>query len=156
MRTIIMTIGLPASGKSTWCLEEMKKHPGKYKRFNKDLFREMLDGGVFTTGNEKFIEAIRNKAIETALVRGYDVIVDDTNFSDKHWFAMCDIARKLGDVRVFEKYFDIPVAEAITRNSSRPNPIPENVIYDNIFRDGVRTRAIPSLKMLYMICLINM
>ena len=45
--------GLPGSGKSTYCKELQAKNPGKYKRVNRDLLREMLDCGVWSKENEK-------------------------------------------------------------------------------------------------------
>ena len=40
---VILTVGLPASGKSTWAKEQVSQNPGQYKRVNKDDLRAMLD-----------------------------------------------------------------------------------------------------------------
>ena len=128
LRTITLTVGIQASGKSSWSLEQIRRYPGKYKRVNKDSLRVMLDADVFDFKNEKFILSVRDHIVEKALFRGYDVIVDDTNFSDKHWFSMCTIAKRIGNVRVFEKYFEVDIEEAVRRNATRPNPVPEGVI----------------------------
>lgn len=141
MRTIILTKGIPASGKTTWALNEIKRNPGQYKRVNKDLLREMIDGGLYTEKNERFILRVRDNIVETSLAKEYDVIVDDTNFGDKHWCAMCDIAKNIGDVQVIEKYFDISLNEAIKRNSERLNPVPENVIRD-MFEKHVKNKVL--------------
>lgn len=130
MRTIILTKGIPASGKSTWAMEEIRRYPGKYKRVNKDLLREMTDSSEFSLAKEKFILDVRDYIVEKALCKDFDVIVDDTNFSDKHFQSMCAIAKKIGNVRVFEKFFDIPLQEALDRNAKRPNPVPPGVIED--------------------------
>jgi len=132
MRTVIMTQGLPGSGKSTWTKEQLQKHPGKYKRINKDSLRELLDKGLFTPENESFIEEVRDFITMKALVNGFDVIIDDTNFGDAHFLAICDVAKRIGDIRVYEKYFDVTIKEAIKRNANRPNAVPEHVI-DNMF-----------------------
>ena len=142
MRTIILTVGIPGAGKSTWTIQEMRKNPGRYKRINKDLMREMLDAGAFNPRNEKYIFEVREHMVEKALFAGYDVIVDDTNFSSKHWDSMCTVAQRVGDVTVVEKYFDISLKEALTRNVSRPNPVPEDVItkmFDKHVKNGHRT-----------------
>lgn len=128
MRIIWVLMGLPAAGKSFWSSEEMRKYPSRYKRVNKDLLRAMLDYSVHTGENEGFVDDIRDHAVELALVKGYDVIVDDTNFNEKHYLAICDIARRIGDVHVMEKFFSIPLKEALARNAARPNPIPEDAI----------------------------
>jgi predicted kinase len=137
MRTIILTLGLPASGKSTWAKEQLQKYPGKYKRVNKDIFRDLLDNGSFNVENEIFIEEVRDFIVQKALVNGFDVIIDDTNFGDKHFEAMCDIAKRIGDVRIFEKYFEITVKEAKLRNQNRPNSVPDHVI-DNMYEKYIK------------------
>lgn len=139
MQTIILLKGLMASGKSTWALEEMRRNPGKYKRINKDLMRAMIDGDHYTPKNERFILDIRDRIVEKALLGRYDVIIDDTNFSDKHWVRMCEIARYIGDIRVREKYFPITLKEALERNSKRTESahVPEDIIinvYDKHFK----------------------
>ena len=57
---IILTRGLPASGKSSWAKEFVKNSNGKAKRINKDLLREMIDSSVYSKPNEKFILEIRD------------------------------------------------------------------------------------------------
>ncbi|MFN5657022.1 MAG: AAA family ATPase, partial [Pseudanabaena sp.] len=55
MLTVYFTIGLPASGKSTWAKEKVNKSPNIIKRVNKDELRAMLDNSYFSKGNEKFV-----------------------------------------------------------------------------------------------------
>lgn len=143
MRTIIMTKGIPASGKSTWAKEEMRAHPNRYKRVNKDILRGMLDGEEWSPARERFMLGIRDYAVESALWKGFDVIVDDTNFSGKHWESMCRIAKRMGDVTVCEKYFEINLSEALRRNERRPEAekVPEGIVKD-MYRKHVRNRKI--------------
>jgi predicted kinase len=141
LRTIIMTKGIQASGKSTWAKEQLQRFPGKYKRINKDLLRTMLDNDIHSFENEKFILGVRDHIVERSLFRGYDVIVDDTNFSDKHWNAMCAIAKRIGNVRVQEIFFDCPIEEAVRRNALRPNPVPEGVIR-KLWADKVKGQTV--------------
>ena len=130
MRTIIMTKGLPASGKSTWAKEEMRTYPKRYKRLNKDILRGMLDGEEWSPARERFMLGIRDYAVERSLLRDFDVIVDDTNFVSKHWESMCRIARRVGDVMVVEKYFEVSLREALRRNEGRPEgeKVPEHAV----------------------------
>jgi len=143
MRTIIMTKGVPASGKSTWAKEEMRAHPNRYKRVNKDILRGMLDGEGWSPARERFMLGIRDYAVESAIWRGFDVIVDDTNFSGKHWDSMCRIAKRMGDVTVCEKYFEVSLPEALRRNEGRPEAekVPEGIIKD-MYRKHVRNRKV--------------
>lgn len=139
MRTIIMTKGIPASGKSTWTKQEMRAHPKRYKRVNKDILRAMLDGEEWSPARERFMLSIRDYAVERALWRGFDVIIDDTNFSDKHWESMCRIAKRMGNVTVCEKYFEVSLPEALRRNEKRPEGerVPEDIV-KNMYRKHVR------------------
>ena len=45
MKKVILTRGLPGSGKSTWAKQMLDEKPGHYKRINKDDLRAMLDNG---------------------------------------------------------------------------------------------------------------
>jgi predicted kinase len=42
MLTVYFTIGLPASGKSTWAKNKVDQSPNSIKRVNKDELRAML------------------------------------------------------------------------------------------------------------------
>lgn len=139
MLEIFITYGIPASGKDTWALEQMRKYPNKYKRITKDLLREMIDGTSHSFENEKFILNIRDKIVEKALRDGKSVIISDTNFpfGGKHFQRICEIAQLVGDVQVIEKFFDVDVKECIKRNSLRDRKVPEDVIH-NMFNKHVK------------------
>lgn len=139
--TIWILLGIPASGKSTWALEQLTKYPGKYKRTNRDSLRAMLDGDSHDWDNEKFVVALRNTIIERALRKQFDVIVDDTNLKSTNWTEITDIAKKIGNVRVVEKYFDIDLKEALERNSKRDRKVPENVI-ENFYKKYIKGKQI--------------
>lgn len=124
---ILVLQGLPASGKSTFAKELMEKEPGKWKRVNKDLFRLMLDNGVWNDKNEKFILKIRDAIIINALELGINVILDDCNFAPKHIRRMNEIAEEVG-ATVEIKFFDVPLYECIERDKKRPAPVGERVI----------------------------
>ena len=84
MLKMIMTKGLPASGKSTWAKKMIDNNPGVYKRANKDDLRMMLDNSKWSKSNEKFVLQIRDEIILQSLVNGKHVIVDDSNFAPIH------------------------------------------------------------------------
>lgn len=136
-----MCRGIPASGKSTWAKDEMRAHPYRYKRVNKDLLRAMLDGESWSQATERFMLDIRDYAVQKAILKGFDVIVDDTNFSDKHWESMCRIAKRVGDVMVVEKYFSVDLQEALRRNEARAEKVPPHVV-TQMFEKHVKGRHI--------------
>lgn len=127
---IILTKGLPASGKSTWAKEQVEKFPAIYKRVNKDDLRAMLDAGAWSKSREQFVLRIRNEIVREALTAGYSIIVDDTNFSDKHLETMKTIASEFKGTEVEIKYFNTPLLECIERDRKRSNSVGEKVILD--------------------------
>ena len=139
-QTVLILSGLPSSGKSTFSKELMKNEPNKWKRINKDLLREMLDGGVWSGKNEKEIIYLRNELVCKYLIKGYNIIVDDTNLDPKHAKAikeMVDIINRPEEgkqefyIEVEEKFFDVPVWECIERDRLRGDKsVGEKVIID--------------------------
>jgi predicted kinase len=81
-RTILILKGLPASGKSTYA-KELATKP-EWKRVNKDELRAMIDNSHWSKTNEKFIVEMRDMLISFAMLNGFNVIVDDTNFAPQH------------------------------------------------------------------------
>jgi predicted kinase len=143
MRTIILTVGVPGSGKDTWATQEMSRYPGKYKRVNRDLMREMLDADQCHNRNELFINVIRDRTVEYALGKGYDVILSDTNLRPDTFNSMVEIGRRIGNVRVMEKKFDIPLKVCKERNRNRDRVVPEHVI-DRMYKKFKNIKDIPN------------
>lgn len=140
MKKVILTKGLPASGKSTWAKSMVKKNPGSYKRINKDDLREMLDCSHWSKGNEKFVLHMRDTMILAALEDGKHVIVDDTNFNPIHEKNIRELVHSLAQVEV--KKFDVDVDECILRDAKRENSVGEKVIRD-MYNKYVRVEVPP-------------
>ncbi len=131
MTQLIMTLGLPASGKSTWAEEQvLRAKPGKMVRITKDQLRAMLHGGRHHGKNEKQILHARNVLIRLYLSDGIDVIVDDTNFNPIHEKHLREIAEDLGATFVVEGFTSVPLEECIKRDLLRQNSVGEKVIRD--------------------------
>ena len=75
MTTLFYTVGLPASGKSTWAKAWQAEHPTTRTRANRDDLRAMLHGSKWSGNNEKQVVAIQNAIIADSLSRGRDVVV---------------------------------------------------------------------------------
>lgn len=136
MQKIIMTKGLPASGKSTWAKKLVEDNPGKYKRINKDDLRWMMDNYKHSKLNEKFVLETRDWLVQKAIEEGYSVVIDDTNFADRHEIRMQEIARefrragKKVEVQVNTEFLQVPIEDCIKRDLARPNSVGEKVIRD--------------------------
>jgi predicted kinase len=127
MKKVILTRGLPASGKSTWAKKLIDDNPGMYKRISKDDLRSMLDNSKWSKGNEKFVLKVRDTLILESLEAGYHVIVDDTNLSDKHERTIKELVKGLATVEI-QDFTDIPLEVCIERDLQRLHSVGERVI----------------------------
>lgn len=124
MQKVILTRGLPASGKTTWARQYIADNSG-WVRINKDELRlELLDGKWSRSAEATIIIPARNQRILDALAAGKSVIVDDTNLAPRHETEIRDlVSRRSGSlvnpVQIDVKDFEISVEEAIERDSKR-------------------------------------
>lgn len=129
MPKLIMTKGLPASGKSTWAKEQVLKSKGRTKRINKDDLRAMVDAGEWSKANEKIILHTRDGLICQYLSSGLDVIVDDTNLAPNHERDLRMIAYAFTQCEfVIKDFTDVPLVECLKRDAERANSVGEKVI----------------------------
>ncbi len=144
MQKILFLKGLPASGKSSYAKELLKKEPGIWKRVNKDDLRAMLDNGKWSKQNETFLLEVRDFTICNALLKGYNVVVDDTNFAEKHYQTIQKIAQDFLDrgheIKVETKFFDVDLDECIARDLKRPVSVGAKVIKD-MYNQYLRPKA---------------
>ena len=78
MKTLILTVGLPRSGKTTWARQQ------SYPIVNPDSIRLALHGERFIGLAEKFVWAIAQVMVRALFLAGHDtVILDATNTTDK-------------------------------------------------------------------------
>lgn len=118
---VIILQWLPASGKSTWAKEHCKKYPN-FIRVNKDDIRAMM-ASDFSKPREEVVLAMRDQAIKSAIENWFWVVVDDTNFEQKHIDRIKGLS---SEVEI--KLFDTPLSVCIERNKNRENPVPQDVI----------------------------
>lgn len=121
---LIMTKGLPASGKTTWSMDMVKTGKGHYKRVNKDDLRMMIDGGKWSKEREKLIVQLRNTIVYHALADGHSVIVDDTNLAPKHEINLKKFVEDYNqtfksNVEFEVKDFPIQLEDALKRDAKR-------------------------------------
>lgn len=122
---IIITKGLPGSGKTFFAKEFIKKNPS-FKRINKDDLRAMLDDGKWSREKEKFIVQARDDLAKSALSAGFNVIIDDTNLAPKH---LEHITQLFTDVDIEVKDFtDVPIETCVERDEKRHPRVGEKVI----------------------------
>jgi predicted kinase len=127
IRTVTMTRGLPASGKSTWAREQLAARPGQIKRINKDDLRSMLDDNRHSKNNEKLIEKSRDALILAAVSNGFDVIVDDTNLASRHEAHIRELVKGIAAVKI-QDFTNADVEVCIARDLTRDRSVGSRVI----------------------------
>lgn len=127
MPTLYYTVGLPASGKTTYARELVKKNPGMV-RANRDDLRLLLHEGRFSKGNEKTVSLVQETMIRAALAAGRDVICDDTNLNPKTQARLRRHAEDHeADVEVID-FTHVSLIECIERDNKRDKHVGETVI----------------------------
>lgn len=125
---LIMLKGFPASGKSTKA-KEILAGGGEYFRVNRDLLRTMLHNDIWSHKREKVTIDTQKMVAIQLLIDGKNVIIDDTNLSQKHEDIWKGIATEVGaKFEVIDMMKEVTVAECIKRNKERPNAVPSGVI----------------------------
>lgn len=120
---LIITRGLPASGKSTWSKAWVEEDPKNRVRVNRDDIRRML-GPYWIPTREGLVTRIENMMVKSAISSGYSVVVDATNFGKTGRFIdMCPSGWSV-DI----KDFDTSLEECIKRDKERTDSVGEEVI----------------------------
>jgi predicted kinase len=99
---LILTRGLPSSGKTTWALAWVAEDEENRARVNRDDLRQTLYGRHWPVP-ERQVTVAQHAAVRALLEAGVSVVVDDTNLRARHARDYADIAADLGvDFRVKE------------------------------------------------------
>lgn len=123
---ILILIGIPASGKSTWSADFVRRNPD-WVRVNRDDFRKMLKNAqVCDPKIEDMITELMKTAITKCLMRKLNVIVDNTNLKQKYINDLVDTFKYSADIDY--RVFDISVDKAIERDNLRDSKVGEGVI----------------------------
>jgi predicted kinase len=128
MATLIITRGLPASGKTTWA-KKIQAAGEEVLIVCRDDIRQMLHGNVFSRENELITNKVRDYSIREGLKAGRTVICADTNIS----LNVVEYLEKIASqhdalVYVEDKFLDVPFEVCIERDRNRPDSVGEDVI----------------------------
>jgi predicted kinase len=125
MKKIILTVGCPGSGKSTWTREFISKNPG-YFNINRDDYRQSIMGHEerdeykYTKKKESIVTYMQHDAAHMILcqdtIKG--VIISDTNLNPERRKVWEEYAKEMGH-QIEYKVFDVPWTELVKRNSKR-------------------------------------
>lgn len=145
---VLFTVGLPASGKSTWAKNYCIKNKD-WVRVCRDDLRHMR-GQYWLPKQEDLISEWELGCILGALSLNKNVIVDATNLNPKYLASLkFNIQKISGKSLIFEtKFFDVPVEECIKRDLKRENSVGEKVIrrmYNKYLKEDISIKQDKSL-----------
>lgn len=134
----MVTRGIPASGKSTWACNWVNEHPQTRIRINFDDIRMMLGGkfpeNYWAPSREKagFCDDVLECILTKAVTKGYDVIIDNMNLSQRAINLIKDCLKDCDKDSYEIEYVNFPtsVEVCIERDKKRVRPIGEKVIRD--------------------------
>ena len=155
IKKLILTRGIPGSGKSTWAKAWVAEDPERRIRLNWDDMRNMM-GPYWVPSREPINKQMLWSAITTAAycTRPYDIVIDNMNLNPKDWkqyeewistYNQSSHAEETGTQYVLEfKDFFTPVEECIRRDAMRSNPIGEKTIRDiwRRYRHFIQTTSV--------------
>lgn len=127
----IITVGISASGKSTWAREYALKHNAVIT--NRDDLRFSLTGAKdwseykFSDVIESFITTAQRQVVTFASGLNRDIVIADTNLDRPRRYIWMRFCADLGfDIEL--KPFDIELDDAIARDSERERSVGKDVI----------------------------
>ena len=135
MPKIILCRGIQGSGKTTWAKKWAEEDPEHRVRWNNDDFRKML-GKYWVPKREVIVSSTELHFIDTAMYRGYDIVIDNMNLNPKYYEFIkkiiedfnCMVTESEQYILEFKDFFNVSLEECIERDSKRPNSVGEEVI----------------------------
>lgn len=131
----VITVGVSASGKSTYAAELVKQG---FTEINRDWIRFNLvkpgqnwSNYKFNKTNEGEVTKIHGQMIMEAYVRGDNIVISDTNLNAGRREALASTLKGLG-YEVEIKPFYVSRETAIKRDNLRANGVGQDVIYRQI------------------------
>ena len=131
---VLLTVGIPASGKDTWARETCEENPGKYSVINRDKLRAKAftkTGDIhdykYTKHKERAITERQFELAQQQINGGGSVIVSDTNLNLGTRQSWAKFADKNG-VPITYKVMETPLHVCIKRNAKRADYVPESVL----------------------------
>lgn len=123
----IMVIGVPGSGKSTYCQNYLKQFP-QTVWLSSDAMRLKLFGTEeYQKENAKVFQTLEEETL-AALKAGKDVLYDCTNLIKANRDKICREVKKIPNVQTSAVVFKLPLWVCLERNKKRERIVPEKVI----------------------------
>lgn len=129
---LIILVGLPASGKTTFAFELKKELEELFKKFivkvvDPDKIRDLISPDEFEYNKEQIVRKRNLDAIKKALEEDFIVISDDLNYYISMRHDLKKIADDLG-LQSFVIYISTPLKTCLKWNKNRGTTIPNEVL----------------------------
>lgn len=121
MSKLIITRGLPASGKTSWARKQQEANEGMW-RINRDDLRRMVlpTWSHGDTTSEDMLTSIQLAAVGILLDDNFDVIVDDTNLWPEAVRQLEMVAADVNaEVHIEDSFLNVHVEECVRRDMWR-------------------------------------
>ena len=144
MKNLILTVGLPGSGKTTWAHNEVAKDPHNTTIVCMDDLRNMMGyraGDIEVSPKllkerETYVKSLRHNLLVFALSKYRTVICADTNLSEKQREKLVEALQEDSRLSLsnvcftygIKSFLDVPIEECIRRDLRRPVSVGEQVI----------------------------
>ncbi|MHA1583787.1 MAG: AAA family ATPase [Promethearchaeota archaeon] len=131
-KILIISIGLPASGKSFF-VQKLISNPTFQKRYPRvkvidpDVIRSSLFGNIFNPANEEIVMQEKREKIKNAFQSADCIIVDDMHYYVSMRHELYSLAQNM-NAFYFPIYISTPLNECIKNNHKRGVIIPDSVI----------------------------
>jgi predicted kinase len=123
---IVLLVGLPGSGKSTWA--QSKVTPGISGVLSSDAVRELLvDDANNQNIHARVFRVLRELLKHRLELRRPVTYIDATNLTPRERRPYIKLA-ELFDSEIEAVFFDVPAKECILRNRGRQRIVPDEVI----------------------------
>lgn len=135
MTELIITRGLPGSGKSTWANAYANNGWGIV--VERDMLRKELTG-KFYTGDQEVehkVTKLQIKRVKGLLELGYTAIVSDTNLPDRSVKQWHDVAHSAGVNFSVMDFRDVPLEKVLGRNGQRGRELEGKKVPEEVIRD---------------------
>jgi len=127
-RTILVLVGLPASGKSTYASKLLRSEPDRWIRVSRDDLRAMIVAADYAHAarptREELLRQIKFDIARAALRLGFDVILDDTHLFPGALERVHDFAKAVAaegtELKIVQKCFPVALEQCLNRNARRP------------------------------------
>ena len=133
----VLTVGVSASGKTTWATDFASSFDDYWVNINRDDLRAMIyeamhPGQKFSWQKwrwawEDDVTAAQLEKINLAAEHKHNIIISDTNLNPKIRDRMIALLESVG-YEVELKFFEVTLEEAIRRDAARPNSVGADVI----------------------------